>query len=431
MERDTLTTVNTPLNTPDRTSMKSIAKATLISALDSRVSLSVTSLIDSLAIRAGSRSRRRRESAGAHVLINSAGGGNIGDQAMFESFLANVNGPVKVIVRNIDAFDVPEALNRARVELVVLPSLIYGRGLSRLLNVMAFARALRGARSLSIVGADVMDGGYGRRPSSLEWSLAAAASKAMVPTRVLGFSWKNNVDGQIQRAARSAVLSGVIAIARDPHSRSRLLENNIGAALEAADVVFLHEGISASNSYEELLRGWVAAGKRVAIVNMSGLINASFDQSKEYTHILHTLRELGYEVILLPHVSTDIPVIKSFIGFNRDHATIDHVDLLLTPSEVKALAAQADVVVTGRMHLSILALSVGVPSIVLATQGKVLGLMELVGTPRFCIDPVTGFAAEVTARLRELEISRNETVADIVAGVQKAQVLAAVNFRDL
>lgn len=428
-ERDILTSVTTPRKTPPTATAKSLAKGALISALDSRAALSLTALADTLAVRAGSR-HRQTGVAGPHVIINSTGGGNIGDQAMFESFLANVEGPVKAIVRSIDAFDVPDSLEPGRVELVVLPRLIYGRGLSRLANVLTFARTLRGARSLSIVGADVMDGGYGRRPSALEWSLAAAAVKAQIPTRVLGFSWKESVDRAILSAARRAARGGVVAIARDPHSRARLRKNGI-EAVEAADVVFLHAGVAETNEHEALVRGWVEAGKRVAIVNMSGLINSTLNQNEEYAHIVETLGELGYEILLLPHVSTDIPVIESFKASSADHKDVNHVDRLLTPSEVKALAAQADVVVTGRMHLSILALSSGVPSIVLATQGKVLGLMELVGTPASCIDPVRGFASQVTGQLRELDINRSATAATINAGVQRARVLAAANFRDL
>jgi colanic acid/amylovoran biosynthesis protein len=428
-ERDILTTVTTP-QTPDRTTVKSVAKSALVSALDSRALLSLTAIADSLAVRAGSRVRHTGQASGHHVLINSTGGGNIGDQAMFESFLANVDGPVKAIVRDVDAFDVPDSLAPGRVELVVLPRLVYGRGLSRFLDVLAFARTLRGARSLSIVGADVMDGGYGRRPSALEWSLGTAAAKAEIPTRVLGFSWKENVDLAIVNAARRAARGGVVAIARDPHSRGRLSRNDIPAD-EAADVVFLHAGVPQPNAHEELVRGWVQAGKRVAVVNMSGLINSTFNQNEEYGQVVDTLDELGYEILLLPHVSTDIPTIESFKASDPSRRDINHVDRLLAPSDVKAIAAQADVVVTGRMHLSILALSSGVPSIVLATQGKVLGLMELVGTPESCIDPVKGFAAKVIGRLRDLELNRAESAATIGSGVERARVLAAVNFRDL
>ncbi|MDH6235384.1 polysaccharide pyruvyl transferase family protein [Cryobacterium sp. CG_9.6] len=330
----------------------------------------------------------------------------------------------------MDAFEVPEEFERARIKLVVLPRLVYGRGVSRLFNIVAFARVLRGARSLSIVGADVMDGGYGRRPSVLEWSLASAAAKAGIQTRVLGFSWKNDVDRQVQVAARRATRSGVVAFARDPHSRARLQANGVKVE-EAADVVFLHSGTSKPNVHDERLQGWIEAGKRVAILNMSGLIQATFDQTEEYGLIVEVLRGLGYEILLLPHVSTDISVIEAFRSSGPTYSNIDYVERLLTPTEVKALVAKADVVVTGRMHLSILGLSMGVPSIVLATQGKVLGLMELVGTPRFCVDPVTGFANIVEIRLRELEISRTETVAMINSGVHEARVLAAVNFRDL
>ena len=421
----------TPASVSTDTSAKHRAKRLLVSVLDSRLSLISTSIADAIVIRACSRSRPKDQSEKSHILINSTGGGNIGDQAMFESYLANVDGPVQAIVRSSTAFAVPETLSGGRVQLIVLPKIIYGRGLGRLADVVAFSRMLRGAKSLSIVGADVMDGGYGRRPSALEWSLAAAASKAHVPTRVLGFSWKNDVDPHIQGAARRASRSGVIAIARDPHSRLRLQKNGVSTALEAADVVFLQTGASKVNTHIELVQSWTATGKRIAIVNLSGLIQKTLDQSQEYGRIVDSLRELDYEIVLLPHVSSDIPVIESFKRSHPGYEAIHHVNRLLTPSEVKALAAMAQVVVTGRMHLSILSLSSGVPSIVLATQGKVLGLMELMGTSNLCIEPVFGFGDKVRTQLLALEKDREKVVTRIQAGVKHARKLAAVNFKDL
>lgn len=85
-----------------------------------------------------------------------------------------------------------------------------------------------------------------------------------------------------------------------------------------------------------------------------------------------------------------------------DREGIEHevVSELLRPLQVRKLAREAEAVVTGRMHLSILALSVGTPAIVLSTQGKVSGLMTRVGHPEWCVEPVPGMSKDAIAALR-------------------------------
>lgn len=409
--------------------MISTLKRLTVQTLDSGWGLMLTSLIDHLVL-GSSLSGRDARHPRSHLLINSTGGGNIGDQAMFESFVLGVGGSIKAIVRDADAFQVPALPVGVSVELVVLPNLVYGRGLGRLMSVVKFARAARDSRSLSIVGADVMDGGYGRRPSIMEWSLATASARAGIPTRILGFSWKEGVDQRVEAAARRAVRFGVEAMARDSLSKSRLLSGGVSAVTQTADLVFLLDGPPQRTQQERHVANWKSAGKRIAVVNMSGLIEASMNQRAEYDTIIQSLRGLGHEIVLLPHVSSDIPVIRDFLA-GHPEAEFVFVDRLLTPLQVRTLVGHVDVVVTGRMHLSIIALSLGVPAIVLATQGKVLGLLELVGTPRNCIDPVVGFGRAVMSRLESLEDNRADVLSSIGIGVIQARKMARENFRGL
>jgi len=63
---------------------------------------------------------------------------------------------------------------------------VYGGGLPHLRDVV---RLLDRASSLSVVGADLMDGGYGYLGASTLARTAELASRRGVPSRVLGFSW--------------------------------------------------------------------------------------------------------------------------------------------------------------------------------------------------------------------------------------------------
>lgn len=95
--------------------------------------------------------------AGAHLVASPPGDGNIGDQALFEAFVEGLDGPVIALVRAADEIAVPDSL-RDRVTLAEMPDLIYGRRAAHAQAVADFTRRLAGARSLSIIGADIMDG---------------------------------------------------------------------------------------------------------------------------------------------------------------------------------------------------------------------------------------------------------------------------------
>ena len=80
-------------------------------------------------------------SAGPHVLVASAGDGNIGDQAMFEAFLDGVDGDVLVVARRAADFRIP-AEHAHRVRTSAFPELLYGTGAARRADLTRFGGIL-------------------------------------------------------------------------------------------------------------------------------------------------------------------------------------------------------------------------------------------------------------------------------------------------
>lgn len=105
------------------------------------------------------------------------------------------------------------------------------------------------------------------------------------------------------------------------------------------------------------------------------------------------------------------------------------VNRLLDPSEIRALTKNAEVVVTGRMHLAIMALSQGTPAFVVSTQGKVEGLAELFETPDLLLEPSPGFGAAAIERLApaRLEAFRRK----VAERLSMVTGLASRNFEGL
>jgi polysaccharide pyruvyl transferase WcaK-like protein len=331
-----------------------------------------------------------------HLVLAAPGGGNIGDQALLEALMENTEGALTLIVSGPTQLELPAAV-QGRVELLEIPDLVYGSGAAHRTAVTRFGEALASAAHLSVVGADVMDGRYSLPASVRRSTLAAAAARAGVDTRVIGFSWSDQARTAARRALARAGRSGVRLMLRDPVSAERARRDGIGPVEEVADIVFAARTTDASAA-DELLNGVVGP---VALVNVSGLIAGRVDQTAEYVTVVRALRSRGLHVVLLPHVSRekgdDVTACAAVAAQLGADGGVSVVTRLLTPAQVRGLTARVALTITGRMHLAVMSLMNGVPAITLATQGKVEGLMQLVGAPDLCIEPVVGFADRVVA----------------------------------
>lgn len=343
-----------------------------------------------LALMAGKSQSSR---GGHHVLLAATGGGNIGDQAMLESFIQNANGPLAIITSDMRSLRVPEE-HVSRVTVHEIPKLVNGIPVMRLNATRRLIRLLRGAKSYSVIGADIMDGVYSPEQSVARMSSINCAVTMGVDSRILGFSWSPNAGSSAKSAMRR--LNSVARIyARDPESLKRLNADGITNAQLVADTVFSLETLEES----PILRKWVEvqrnANRKVAIFNASGLISRKIDLTEDYSYIVSFLVASNYSVMLLPHVirrgDDDTDAIKPLSEACKElGGEVFAVTELLTPSQVKELVSQVDLVVTGRMHLAVLALSAAVPTVTFGTQGKVEGLYKLVNLDAFCVSPEPG-----------------------------------------
>lgn len=406
------------------------AKRLMVRVWDQPAALRLTTGIDALivisVVRAG---RIGGKGPTAHVLLNSPSGGNIGDQAMYESFVRGLPAPVIAVMPTLGSFPVPGGIGPDDLQVVTLPSLVLKYRFRRFLETYKFARVLLEARSFSIVGADVMDGSYNGRAAVLTWGLAIASQRAGIPTQVLGFSWSDHAASQAIAYADAARTLGVRLISRDPNSASRLMEAGI-KAVEGADIAFSLDQVDSDTTYFEQVSVEKRDGRAIALVNMSALIGSQLDQRLEYLAIVNKLNSLGLTVVMVPHVSNpssdDIGEIESARSILSGARCI-YIDELLTPGQIQALASQAEVIISGRMHLAVLGLGQGVPSIVLATHGKVSGLADLFKSPYLAVEPEAGFGTTVCALVEQI-VASNEIRAKIASNLQDVRLLSSRNF---
>lgn len=359
-----------------------------------------------------------------HVLIAPPGAGNIGDQAMVEAFLAAADREVFVVTRHADDFTLPADL-ADRAVIHALPALFYGQGAAHRRDVRALVALIDSAATVSIIGADIMDGVYVLRSSLRRSAIAAGSAASGIDTSVIGFSWNGAAPAPAWRALRRAGAAGVRLLLRDPASAARVRDAGIAGVVETADIVFT-DGRRDEEAAAAVLGGVTGA---YALVNASGLIARSVDQVPEYEKIIAHLRSLGLTVVLLPHVLRDTADDRTACRAVFERVGTDGVVLVeeaLSPSTIRRLTRGASLTVTGRMHLAIMSLAQGTPAITLATQGKVEGLMRLFDWPELCVAPRAGMAEEII-RVADTAVTWPDTAELLRRGAQKARELAAAN----
>ncbi|WP_158251909.1 oligosaccharide flippase family protein [Cryobacterium sp. M15] len=366
----------------------------------------------------------------AHVLVAPPGEGNIGDQAMIEAFLENVTGRVQVLVRRPTDVQIPSQ-HAWRAQLVPIPHLIYGKGRVHRQAMAMLAPILGRALSLTVIGADIMDGAYSVRASARRADVASLARSVGVQARILGFSWNGHANVGVRRSLARAGRMGTRLQLRDPTSSERARTDRFHTVVDVADAVFAARTSCALAKTEYL----GATPARYAVVNASALVGRSFDQTTEYARIVTALLEAGLQVVLLPHVmrtsGDDMAACRAV--FDRLPITdeVILVNRLLTPAEVRGLCAGAEIVLTGRMHLAVQAMFHEVPAVALSTQGKVAGMMRLFDTQELCIEPGAGLARRMIPVALSVLADRKRYRDRLAARLPEVRRLAALNFSGL
>ncbi|MBC2682471.1 hypothetical protein GSS87_08735 [Corynebacterium sp. 4HC-13] len=355
------------------------------------------------------------------TVIASTGMSNIGDQAMLDSIMANTPGSIEVGVKAESTYRIP-----AGVKTFDATSLIYGSGSARRKALGVWVESLRKTGRLGIVGADIIDGGYQRGVAVKSWSLAAAAAHAGIDTRIFGFSWGENIDPLVIDAARAALEAGVRVIVRDSVSARRFAKDTGLEPIFGADMVF-------SLDWESEPEPPVAVTSPYVLVNVSGLIASRMDISDDMLRVCSECAQRGRTVVLVPHVANvggdDIAAINAFTE-KLDEANIDYIalDTLYSPAQIAMLAREADCVVTGRMHLAILAMNQLTPAVVLATHGKVEGLLTDVGLPSYAVNPEPGCGEALEVGIADAMDHTEERTAQLRKGVGLLRQRSQENF---
>jgi polysaccharide pyruvyl transferase WcaK-like protein len=270
---------------------------------------------------------------------------------------------------------------------------------SKINDWQRFSDSIASLDQMYIVGADVMDGGYGIHNSALRLQIAAVAAKTGLDVTITGFSFNNNCPKIIIDLFRKLPKSVKICT-RDPESKARFDKATGLESKLTADVAFhmppQFESLTENNNFK-WLEQTKQLNKKVLGVNIcphsvaknfgkhneKDLFNLITLYEKALTNFLNSNQ--NYSVLLMPHdyrgILSDLNLslilcnrLKRIFGSER----INVIDTWIHADEIKAFSANVDIVFTGRMHLAIASISMGTPVACFTYQNKFEGLFQMI-----------------------------------------------------
>lgn len=208
----------------------------------------------------------------------------------------------------------------------------------------------------------------------------------------MGFSYRKDPN-EAALARLRQVSSDIKLLSRDPASERNIVRLTGRRTVLSADLAFLMAPTQDSRRVSEVL-AWIAAqrerGRLVIGINCNRQVLPSSDPNEisrlvenymfAMTAVMNSRPNVSF--LIVPHDTrgqlSDLTLGEDL--FSRCPAVVASNSRLIsepwTASEIKAAAGALDLVVTGRMHLAIAALGMGVPVVSLTYQDKFEGLYE-------------------------------------------------------
>lgn len=272
------------------------------------------------------------------------------------------------------------------------------------LDWLRLASPLSNASHLTVIGADIVDGKYGDVKPRRMLALMKIASRLGVNTRICGFSMNEAPTKKMKSIFRS-LSTNIKCFPRDPVSCKRFMSLTSRHYEHAADLAFLLK--PSSNHEIKPVLEWITESRKnneavVLGLNLNylpftfkentGLGNILSDVSANIASLLKQQENLF--IVFVPHdnrgnVSDEWFAESVFEKLPKAQKAKTYL-IRKVPKEascIKALAAEFDCAITGRMHFLIALMGQKVPGIGVTYQGKFDGLYKLFDLEGLVISP--------------------------------------------
>ncbi len=312
-----------------------------------------------------------------------------GDEAMLGSLIAEIRSRYSDPTLHVGTCS--DVADQAAGRLDVEPARILEA--HRLHALFAEISRLRPTHVITL-GADVLDGSYDPNFSLRHIALTDLASRSGARAAVMGFSFSGKPFPAL-RQALDTVSKDVTFYLRDGLSYERFTQFSSAKAEPTADLAFL---MPPADRIPEDVEQWIVqgreAGRKTIGVNFHPLL---FSHQSRVTadaaiHSLATVlaklvREQRARILLLCHdfrgTSADRWCLDRVFDMIRDELgqSVYYLSRELPAPQLKAIVGHLDAVFSGRMHLAIASLGMGVPVLGFKYKDKFEGLFRHFSIP--------------------------------------------------
>ncbi len=386
--------------------------------------------------------RRLRDGGRCRVLILPGDPSDIfgsrGDQAMIETIREEFHARARVI--KIGIVTSTDAASAAAIAAGYVAEQVWPPNFDRVRSLIVEYD------HLTLVGADVMDGYYCPEFTKNFWRFGEVSQMMGTKTSIMGCSFNESPAPDVIDFVRSLKSEFCLNI-RDPVSHRRFSSLFERKARLVSDIAFLLKPASHPSQEIKILIEWIQSSQRSGSLAIGLNINTHLFRHCSQTTIQSSLKAVADAVrnICKSHNAVMVLLPHDMRPASKDEECLSQIDQLLAPelgeriqilrgeptaAELKLVVGSLDVLVTGRMHLGIAALSQGVPMAAITYQGKFIGLLEHFGLPEWLlISPEdTADSQKVEDLLHRLVRERIELAQTIRTKLPHVIELAGKNF---
>lgn len=376
-------------------------------------------------------------------IVPSAGPGSVGDDAMVRALVRHtrIDGFLPVIIGG------KEGNGWNYIEQIHKTVSLNSHSFSNLFNLLI---CITLTKRLYIIGADIMDGHYNQQTILKRLDLSKLFTMSGIEVRFTGFSFNQTPKKQIVKALNENVANRYFL--RDSFSLKRFKDATDDLNIyPSADLAFLTEQTSQPNKNVRKISDWVLDRhnnkNKVIVVNINWLpfrtlnkpTNEIIERYRDIILKLHSSSKGNLSFLIVPHdyrkLDNKGDVVLGAMLFdalaNILRENIMFADFKFNSEELSYFISNTDFVITGRMHLAIIASTNNIASFSFAYQDKFLGFYEILGleSETLMSEPENIFSEKTIQNISE-SIRNSESLNETIKRHRNKIIqLSKLNFR--
>lgn len=358
--------------------------------------------------------------------------GNLGDGAMLNSLLSNINyDEEKIIICTIGKPDIKLDYCKA------CKTIFIDNGINIFLflkTINNFIKESRSCERFILIGADMLDGYYSQNSSLKRILLTSIANRIAGKASIISFSFNSTAPKKIIKQLKNA---GAELFVRDKVSYLNLKKNNTPKLNLCMDISFLLKPEKTNNT--ELIKKEIdyARSKKNIIIGINPN-NHLLQKGNDINLLINSYSELIAELfkknkknyfVLFPSeyrgCYNDVHICKNIYNELAEDAKKNCaiIENKLKASEIKEIISYLDFVFTVRIHVCVACLSLGLPVLALEYQEKFKGLFDFfdIGDCLFkkeLLYKTNSLADFIEAKLNARENIKNKIIKKIREAIQ-------------